>query len=160
MTWSLLRGDRELKYDGYSKKCGKCFGKNDEVLESLSPLLFATAFILLTHILITANPVYEFRTGEAIYHLRFMDDPKLYSKSEKALDSLFQTVTIFSEDIGFQFGINKCPLLVMRNGKTLKSDGIQLSNDKVIKSLEEGESYKYLGVLKVNKVMINEMKIR
>ena len=87
-----------------------------------------------------------------------MDDLKLYSKSQKALDSLFQTVTIFSEDIGFQFGIIKCPLLVMKKGKTVKSDSIQLPNDKVIKSLEEGGSYKYLGVLKVNKVMINEMK--
>ena len=87
-----------------------------------------------------------------------MDDLKLYSKSQKALDSIFQTVTIFSEDIGFQFGINKCPLLVMKKGKIVKSDSIQLPNDKVIKSLEEGESYKYLDVLEVNKVMINEMK--
>ena len=35
---------------------------------------------------------------------------------------------------------------------------IQLPNDKVIKSLEEGESYKYLGVLEANEVMVSEMK--
>ena len=40
----------------------------------------------------------------------------------------------------------------------MKSDGIQLPNDKVIKSLEEGESYKYLGVLEADEVMVNEMK--
>ena len=35
---------------------------------------------------------------------------------------------------------------------------IQLPNDKVIKSLEEGESYKYLGVLEANEAMVSEMK--
>ena len=45
-----------------------------------------------------------------------MDDLELYSKSEKALDSLIQTVRIFSEDIGMQFGIDKCAMLVMKKG--------------------------------------------
>ena len=56
--------------------------------EVLSPLLFVIALIPLTYILRTANPGYEFRTGENINHLLFMDILKLYSKSEKALDSL------------------------------------------------------------------------
>ena len=42
--------------------------------------------------------------------------------------------------------------------KIVKSEDIHLPNDKVIKSLEEGESYKYLGVLEADEVMINEMK--
>ena len=46
----------------------------------------------------------------------------------------------------------------MKKGKIVKSDGIQLPNDKVIKSLEEGESYKYLGVLEADEVMVSEMK--
>ena len=45
-----------------------------------------------------------------------------------------------------------------KRGKIIKLDGIELPNDKVIKSLEEGESYKYLGVLEADKVMVNEMK--
>ena len=49
-------------------------------------------------------------------------------------------------------------MLVMRKGKIVKSDGIQLPNDKVIKSLEEGEGYKYLGVLEADEVIVNEMK--
>ena len=87
-----------------------------------------------------------------------MEDLKLYSKSEKVLDSLIQTVRMFSEDIGMQFGIDKCAMLVMKKGKIVKSDGIQLPNDKVIKSLQEGESYKYLGVPEADEVMVNEMK--
>ena len=49
-------------------------------------------------------------------------------------------------------------MLVTKRGKIIKLDGIELPNDKVIKSLEEGESYKYLGVLEADKVMVNEMK--
>ena len=37
-----------------------------------------------------------------------MDDLKLYSQSEKGLDSLVQTVRVFSEDIGMEFGIEVC----------------------------------------------------
>ena len=35
----------------------------------------------------------------------FMDDLKLYSRREKGLDSLVQTVRVFSEDIGMEFGM-------------------------------------------------------
>ena len=57
-----------------------------------------------------------------------------------------------------QFGIDKCAMLVMKKGKIVKSDGIQLPHDKVIKSLEKGESCKYLGVLEADEVMVTEMK--
>ena len=89
-----------------------------------------------------------------------MDDLKLYSKSERALDCLVQTVKIFSKDIGIQFEIDKCTILVMKKVKIVKSANIQMPNDKVFKSIEEGESYKYLGVLESDEVMVNEMKIR
>ena len=42
-----------------------------------------------------------------------MDDLKLYSRREKALDSLVQTVRVFSEDIEMEFGKEKCAKLVM-----------------------------------------------
>ena len=70
-----------------------------------------------------------------------------------ALDSVIETVKIFSQDIRLQFAIDKCAMLVMKKGKIVKSDDIQFPNDKVIKSLEEGESYKYLGVLEVDEVI-------
>ena len=52
------------------------------------------------------------------------------------LDSLVQTVHVFSEDIGMEFGIEKYAMLVMEKGKIVKSVGIELPNGKVIKSLE------------------------
>ena len=67
-----------------------------------------------------------------------MDDLKLFPKSERTLNSLIQTIRIFNEDIGMQFGIEKCAMLEMKKGKILKSDGIEFPIDKVNKSLEEG----------------------
>ena len=37
-----------------------------------------------------------------------MDYLKLYGRSENAYDSLVKTVRVFSEDIGMEFGIEKC----------------------------------------------------
>ena len=71
-----------------------------------------------------------------------------YSWSEKWLDSLVQTIRVFREDIGMEFGKEKCTMLVMEKGKIVKSVGIKLSDGKVIKSLQEGESYKCLGILR------------
>ena len=56
---------------------------------SLSPLVFVLALIPLSLILRNAKAAYEFsESKEKINHLLFMDDLKLYSRSEKGLDSL------------------------------------------------------------------------
>ena len=77
-----------------------------------------------------------------------MDDLKLYSRSEKGLESFVQTARVFGVDIAMEFGIEKCAMLVMEKGKILKSVGLELLDGKVIKLLQEGESYKYLGLLR------------
>ena len=64
-----------------------------------------------------------------------MNDLKLYIRSEKGLDSLLLSVRVFSEDIGMEFGVEKCAMLVMEKGKIVKSVGIELPNGKIIKSL-------------------------
>ena len=88
-----------------------------------------------------------------------MDDLKLYSRSEKGLDLLVQTVRVFSEDIAMEFGIEKSAMLVMEKGKIVKSVGMELPDGKVIKSLQESESYKYLGILEVDKFLEEKMKL-
>ena len=40
-----------------------------------------------------------------------MDDIKIFSKKEEELESLIQTIKIFSEDIGMEFGIENVPCL-------------------------------------------------
>ena len=128
--------------------------------DSLSPLVFVLGLIPVSLILRKAKAAYEFsESKEKINHLLFMDDLKLYRRSEKGLDSLVQTVRVFSEDIGIEFGIEKCATLVMEKGKIVKSVGIELPDVKVIKSLQEGESYKYLGILEADKFLEEKMKL-
>ena len=88
-----------------------------------------------------------------------MDDLKLYSQSEKGFDSLVQTVLVFSEDIGMEFGIEKCAMLVMEKEEIVKSVGIDLPDGKGIKSLQEGESYKYLGILEADKFLEEKINL-
>ena len=47
----------------------------------------------------------------------------------------------------------------MEKGKIVKSVGIELPNGKVIKSSQEGESYKYLGILESDKFLEEKMKL-
>ena len=43
-----------------------------------------------------------------------MDDIKIFAKNEKELESLIQTITIFSQHIGMEFVIKKCAMLIMK----------------------------------------------
>ena len=87
-----------------------------------------------------------------------MDDLKLYRRSKKGLDSLVQALRVFSEDIGMEFGIEKYAMLVMEKRKIVKSACIELPDGKVIKYLQEGESYKYLGILEADKFLEEKTK--
>ena len=58
-----------------------------------------------------------------------------------------------------EFGIEKCDMLVIEKGKIVKSVGIELPDGKVIKSLQEGESYKYLGILEPDKFLEERRKL-
>ena len=70
-----------------------------------------------------------------------MDDLKLYSRNEKGLNSLVQTIRVFSEDMGMEFGIEKYAMLVIEKGKIVKSVGMELLDAKVIKSLQKVGSH-------------------
>ena len=57
-------------------------------------------------------------------HLLFMDDLKLFAKNVNQIDSLVNTIRIFSEDIKMDFGLSKCGALIMKRGKVVESDGL------------------------------------
>ena len=120
-------------------------------------ILFIIALLPLTSILRKSKPGYKFTSGEKINHLLFMDDLKLYGENEKALDSLVQTVRIFTSDIRMEFGIEKCATMIQKRGKVVRSEGIKLPDEKVIKSLQDNKGYKYLGILQVDRVRGQEM---
>ena len=127
--------------------------------DSLSPLLFVLALIPLTLVLRRVKAGYSLgKERLSVNHLLFMDDLKLYGKNANQVDTLVNTVRIFSEDIGMKFGIKKCAVLTLKRGKVAESRGIQLPKDELIKSLDENEGYKYLGVLEADQIKHNEMK--
>ena len=51
-------------------------------------------------------------------------------------------------------------MLVIEKGKIVKSVGIELPGGNVIKSLHEGESYKYLGTLDADRFLGEKMKLK
>ena len=68
----------------------------------------------------------------------YMDDFKLFSKNKKELETLIQAVTIYSDDIRMEFGLEKCTMLIMKSGKRQMTEGIELQNqEKKIKSPRE-----------------------
>ena len=46
-----------------------------------------------------------------------MDDLKLCGKNENETKGLVSTVEVFSKDIGMEFGIKKCAVIIMNRGK-------------------------------------------
>ena len=68
--------------------------------------------VTLSLILTKVNASYEWGKKECkLNHLLFMDDLKLFSKSEEQMDTLVRTVHVFSNDIGIEFGMKKCGFL-------------------------------------------------
>ena len=47
----------------------------------------------------------------------YMNDIKLFAKTEKQLEILTQAVRIYSQDIGIESGIEKYATLIMKSGK-------------------------------------------
>ncbi len=70
---------------------------------------------------------------------------------------MIQTTHIFSTDIGMEFGIKKCGVLILKSGKIVRCDGIELPNDELIKEVEQ-DGYTYLGIVELDKVKEKEMK--
>ena len=95
---------------------------------------------------------------EKINHLMYMDDIKLFAKNEKELETLIHTVRIYCRDIGMEFGIEKCAMLVMKSGKWHLTDGMELPNQDEIRTVGEKETYKYLRILEADTIKQEEMK--
>jgi len=66
-------------------------------------------------------------------------------------------VRIFSEDIGMQFGIEKCATIKLQHGKVKHTEGIVLPNAQVIREVKK-DGYTYLGVLETDQIKHDEMK--
>ena len=70
----------------------------------------------------------------------YMDDMKLFSKYDKELETLIYADRIYSQDIGMEFSIEKCAVLVMKSGKRHLTDGMELPNQDKIRTLAKNET--------------------
>ena len=93
--------------------------------DALWPLLFIISMMPLNYILRKCTAGYKLsRLQEKINHFKNMNDIKLFAKNEKELETLINTVRIYSQGIGMEFGIEKCAMLVMKSGKWHLTEGI------------------------------------
>ena len=126
--------------------------------DSLSPLLFVAALIPLTVILRKTGFGYQTsKNANKISHLLYMDDLKLYGKSAPELESLLNTVRIFSNDVSMEFGLDKCATLTIQRRSVVQTEGINLPNNN-IRGLSMEENYKYLGILQVDDIKHVQVK--
>ena len=61
------------------------------------------------------------------------------------MNSLIQTTRIFSDDVGLVFGLNKCPVLVLKRRNMVRTEGIELRDGKSMREVNL-DGYKYLGM--------------
>lgn len=129
--------------------------------DALSPLWFVAAMVPLTKLLNSSRKGYQLRNhGLKVNHLLFMDDLKLYAKSEAELKELVTIVYEFSSDIKMEFGLGKCATMKMNRGKLEESVGLPLPDDQFIAGLKAEDCYKYLGILEADSIKHKKMKER
>ena len=75
----------------------------------------------------------------------------MYCKSAPELESLLNTVRIFSNDFSMEFGLDKCATLTIKRGSVVQAEGINLPNNN-IRGLNLEESYKYMGILQADDI--------
>ena len=59
-------------------------------------------------------------------HLMYMVNIKTSVKNKNGLEALLQTIRIYNQDIGIEFGIKKCDMLIMTKRKREIMEGIEL----------------------------------
>ena len=113
--------------------------------DSFSPILFCVTLIPLSKLL--NNTGYRYKIYDnTINHLFYMDDLKLFARSDQQLQGLLNIVKHFSDDIRMEFGLDKYVKATFFRGKLVKAKNITLDTTTVITDLDPVESYKYLWV--------------
>ena len=87
-------------------------------------------------------------------HLIDMDDIKPFAENEKELEALIKKMWEYT---GMEFGREKCAMLVIKSGERHMTEGAEVANQAVIRTLGENETYKYLGILEAHTIKQVEM---
>jgi hypothetical protein len=89
-----------------------------------------------------------------------MDDLKVIAKSEEELQEQIQTVKTFSGDIHMDFGLEKYAKITFKKGKLIHSQNLVIDFNREIQELEQGKTYKYLGIEESECIQHQQMKER
>ena len=122
--------------------------------DSFSPLLFCLALVPLSwaelaELAELATSGYGYKTSNTsapISNLFYMDDLKLHSKNEQEQFEELKIVKQFSDNIGMEFGLEKCAKASFKKGKLASTGNVVIDDDTEIQELDQGGVYKYLGV--------------
>jgi D-serine dehydratase len=89
-----------------------------------------------------------------------MDDLKLIAKSEEELLKQKQTVKTFIDDIHMEFVLEKCAKIAFKRGKLAHSQNLVIDIKREIQELEQGKTYKCLGIEESEGIQHQQMKER
>jgi hypothetical protein len=89
-----------------------------------------------------------------------MDDFKLIAISEEELQKQIQTVKTFSDDIHMESGLEKYAKIASKRGKLAHSQNLEIAINREIQELEQGKTYKYLGIEESEGIKHQYMKVR
>ena len=81
-------------------------------------------------------------------------------KNDKELDGLVRKVKKFSDDIGMEFGLDKCAKATFIRGRLTSTSKIKLDEDANLRELDQEETYKYLGIDESDEMQHAKMKKR
>lgn len=139
-------------------KCGIFQG------DAFSPLWFCLGMNPLSKMLRKLSIGFSLKaeTGnQQINHLLYVDDLKLYANNKDKLYRMIEQVKRFSDDIGMEFGIEKCKTIHIQKGKVLDdTDRFPIDDNNSIANLITGENYKYLGFTQLRGIANGEIKNR
>ena len=115
--------------------------------DSISVLLFILSLNPLSYILGKLKGYnYGNKRRKTVTHNFFVDDLKLYGSTINVTKKQLDLVTQFSKDICMDFGTDKCAYLKIVKGTIVSDAETLVMNNLTIKSVKEGDTYKYLGI--------------
>ena len=83
--------------------------------------------------------------NDKVTHLPFVDDLKCPTRSEQKLITRTRTLGNMFDDIGLGINLGKCAACHIKRGKYYKDADLPVGDDQIMKVLETGDKYRFLG---------------
>ena len=83
------------------------------------------------------NIGYKIESNQQISHLLYMDDLKIYTRTEAHLRKALSIIKTFTCDISMDFGLGKCGIAIIKDGKQIKRQNMPIDDKTSIQSLDE-----------------------